>query len=169
MDTQPPATHEYRITESTTEANEAIEVVTSLATREMCLFDATPHALRDKGFGSAARIEKLREILRITRSHRLRIVLHETAGIETELPRLLNLQTQFSGQIAIHRSAGRAREARDSLAIADDSHFWRKLHVEHPRSVVSLHSAKDAKPICERFEEIWESSEPTVFGSSLGL
>ena len=65
--------------------------------------------------------------------------------------------------------SGQAVLARDPVIIADDAHFWHKLHIDHPRSVMTLNSAADARPFVERFEEIWELSEVAVTGSSLGL
>ena len=99
----------------------------------------------------------------------MRIVLHDTRGIENELPRLINLLTQFSGQIQVHRTIQQAAEARDPMVIADDAHFWRKPHIEHPRSVLTQNSPADTRPFIERYEQIWEKSELAVSGSTLGL
>ncbi len=162
-------TGSYRLMTSDAEAVVAIEQVVAAAAREIRLFDATPRTLRARGFGSPSRIETLRTKLLAGRGHRLRVVLHDTRAIETELPRLIALLTAFSGQIQIHRTIGQAREARDALIIADDRHFWRKLHIDQPRSVITLDDATGARPIHERFEEIWEKSELAVSGSMLGL
>ena len=139
------------------------------ARRELRIFDADPKMLRDRDVGQPAKIETLRKFLLGSRDHRLRIALHDTRGIESELPRLIALLTQFSGQIQIHRTLGQAAEARDPMIIADDAHYWRKLHIDHPRSVVTLHSAVDTRPFIERFEEIWDQSELAVTGSNLVL
>ena len=159
----------YRLMETRSEARAAIEEVVAQATREIRVFDADPKTLRDRDFGRATRIDTLRAFLRAGRDHKLRIALHDTSGIESELPRLVNLLTNFSGQVQIHRTLGQAAEARDPLVIADQAHFWHKLHMDHPRSVLMLHSAADARPFVERFEEIWDQSELAVTGSSLGL
>jgi hypothetical protein len=159
----------YRLMETRTEARAAIDEVLAQAKREVRIFDANPKLLREREFGQAARMETLRQMLHASRDHRVRVALHDTRGIEVELPRLVALLTQFSGQIQIHRTIGQATEARDPMVIADDEHFWRKLHVDHPRSVVTLHSAADARPFIERFEEIWDQTEVAVTGTSLGL
>ena len=44
-----------------------------------------------------------------------------------------------------------------------------RLHVQQPRAIVALHSPVDAIPIAQRFEEIWELSEPAVSATTLGL
>lgn len=159
----------YQLLEGSEEAATAIEQVIGVARRELRIFDATARTLRDRGYGSPARIDVLRALLVANRNHRLRIVLHETAGIERELPRLINLLTQFSGQVQIHRTIDQATEARDPMVIADDANFWRRLHIDHPRSVLTLHDAVSSRPLLERFDEIWEKSELAVAGSTLGL
>lgn len=167
----PPAPPEkiYRLMQTMSEAHAAIDEVLMQTMREVRVFDINPGSLKDRGLGQPACIEALRNLLLENRDHRLRIALHDTKGIEGELPRLVALLTLFSGQMQIHRTMGQAVEARDPMIIADDAHFWRKLHVDHPRSVMTLHSTVDARPFVERFEEIWELSEIAVTGSSLGL
>ena len=159
----------YRLMETRSEAREAIADVLDQAKREIRIFDADAKILNDRGLNQPLRIEGLKRLLLESRDHKLRIALHDTRGIEGELPRLMDLLTQFSGQIQIHRTLGRAAEARDSMIFADDAHFWRKLHIDHPRSVVTLHDAVDTRPFLERFEEIWDQSELAVTGSKLGL
>ena len=159
----------YRLMETRSEAREAIVDVLDQAKREIRIFDADAKTLKDRGLNEPLRIEGLRRCLLESRDHKLRIALHDTRGIEGDLPRLMDLLTQFSGQIQIHRTLGRAAEARDSMIIADDAHFWRKLHVDHPRSVVTIHDAVDTRAFLERFEEIWDQSELAVTGRNLGL
>lgn len=169
--TEQPAVPEriYRLLDSNADANEAIELVVSAARQQLRIFDATPRTLRDRGFGSPGRIETLRRMLLASRVHRLRIVLHDARGIESELPRLTQLLAQFSGQIQIQRTVEQAMDARDPMVIADDAHFWRKPHIEHPRSVLNLNNPADTRPFIERYEQIWEKSELAVSGSTLGL
>lgn len=159
----------YRIMETNAEAADAIEQVVRAAQRELRIFDATPRTLHGRGFGSPNRIDTVRAMLLANRGHRLRVVLHDIAAIENELPRLIDLLTRFSGQIQIHRTIDQATEARDPMIIADECFFWRKLHIDQPRSVITLHDASDTRPLIERFEEIWEKSELATSGSTLGL
>jgi hypothetical protein len=165
----PAAQKIYQLMETRSEAREAIKSVIDLARREIRVFDASAKLLKEREFGTPERIEAIRTFLMAGRDHRLRVALHDTTGIEAEVPRLISLLTQFSGQIQIHRTVGQAAEARDPMVIADDAHFWRKLDIGHPRSVVTLHCAHDTRPFVERFEEIWEQSELAITGSKLGL
>ncbi len=168
MDDNSGGNVDYRIMDSKVEAAAAIDAVVGSAQTELRIFDSTPTALRERDFGRPQRIDMLRRML-ANRNHRLRIVLHETQGIESELPRLLNLLTLLSTQIQIHRTIAAARDARDVMIIADDAGFWRKPHFEHPRSVLSLNDPVAAQPLVERFEEIWQNSEPAGSGSTAGL
>lgn len=159
----------YQLLANNADAHAAIDGVVNAAQRELRIFDASARALRDRNFGDPGRVEFLRTLLLANRGHRLRVVLHDTKGIETELPRLIALLTRFAGQMEIHRTVGEAIEARDAMIIADNSHFWRKLHIDQPRSVLTMHDDAGTLPIIDRFEEIWERSEPAVSGSTLGL
>ncbi len=159
----------YRLMESRVDAQAAIDEVIWVAQRELCIFAKSPAQLAERGFNRAATVAQLRAMLLPVRTHHIRIALHDTAGMESELPRLLALLNQFAAQISIHRTLGIAREARDAMVIADDCHFWRRIHEDHPRSVLTMHSAADTRPYVERFAEIWECSELAVYGGVAGL
>ncbi len=130
------------------------------------IFDAD---LANRGLNAPARAEKLREFLVTGRAHRILIALHETDGLERDCPRLLTLLRQFPMSIEIHRTVGEARNANDPFVLGDDHSVWHQLHHEQPRAIVALHSPADALPICQRFDEIWELSEPAVSATTLGL
>jgi len=103
------------------------------------------------------------------RAHRLLIALHETDGLQREVPRLLTLLRQFPMSIEIHRTMAQARDAMDPFVVADDHSVWHQQHFEQPRAVVAIHSPADATPLAQRFEEIWHLSEPAVSATTLGL
>jgi hypothetical protein len=156
----------YRMLSGLAESQAAIDEVISSARRELRVFDIS---LSNRGFNSPARAEKLRELLVSGRAHRLRIALHETELLDRECPRLLILLRQFPMSIEIHRTLAQAREATDPFIVADDHSIWRQMHHEQPRSIVALHSPAEAIPILQRFEEIWDLSEPAVSATKLGL
>ena len=156
----------YKIVSGLAESLEAIDAVIGAAERTLRIFDAT---LSNRGFNAPARAERLREFLVAGRAHRLLIALHDTSLLERENPRLLTLLRQFPMSIEIHRTVGEARNARHAFVVADDHSLWRQVHVEQPRAVVALHSPPDALPIAQRFDEIWELSEPAVSATTLGL
>ena len=144
----------------------AIDEVIARAERTIRIFDAT---LAQRGFNAPGRAERLRAFLVAGRAHRLLIALHETDSLERDCPRLLALLRQFPMSIEIHRTLAQARNANDPFVLADDHSVWHQLHVEQPRAIVALHSPADAMPIAQRFDEIWDLSEPAVSATTLGL
>lgn len=169
MDEKPGTDTVYRLMDSKAEAVAAVAEVVACATSEICIFDTTPAAMRDREFGRPARIDQLRQLLVANRQNRLRIVLHDTLAIESDLPRLVSLQLLLPSQIQIHRTTGAAREARDVMIIADDAHFWRKPYFDHPRSILTLRDPIAAQPFINRFEEIWANSESAASSGVAGL
>lgn len=156
----------YRLISGNAESQVAIDEVLAAAQRSICIFDIS---LSNRGFNLPQRSERLREFLVRGRAHRLRIALHETDLLERECPRLLILLRQFPMSIEIHRTLGQARQALDPFVVGDDHSVWHQLHYEQQRAIVALHSPSDAIPIAQRFEEIWDLSEPAVSATTLGL
>ena len=138
----------------------------AVARTTISLFDIS---LATRGFNSPKRAEALRNFLVAGRAHRLLIALHQPETLERDCPRLLMLLRQFPMSIEIHRTLAQARNAMDPFIVADDHSVWHQLHVEQPRAVVALHSPADTLPISQRFDEIWELSEPAVSATTLGL
>ena len=144
----------------------AIDAVIASAQRVIKVFDVS---LSNRGFNTPARAEMLRQFLVAGRTHRLLVALHEIELLERENARLLALLRQFPMSIEIHRTLAQARGASDPFVVADDHSVWHQLHFDQPRAIVALHSPADALPIAQRFDEIWELSEPAVSATRLGL
>ena len=156
----------YRQISGIAESLEAIDEVIAVAQRTIRIFDIS---LSNRGFNSPARATALRDFLVRGRAHRILIALHETELLARENPRLLILLRQFPMSIEIHRTLAQARNATDPFVLADDHSVWHQLHFEQQRAVVALHSPNDALPIAQRFDEIWDLSEPAVSATTLGL
>jgi uncharacterized protein YecE (DUF72 family) len=156
----------YRQITGTAESLAAIEEVVGAAERTLRVFDIS---LSNRGFNSPALTEKLRQFLVAGRAHRLLIAIHNTELLERESPRLMQLLRQFPMSIEIHRTLAQARNATDPFVVADDHSVWHQHHFEQPRAIVALHSPADATPIAQRFDEIWDLSEPAVSATTLGL
>jgi hypothetical protein len=157
---------DYRILSGNTESLAAIEDVVGAAQRTLRVFDFT---LANRGFNSPGLAGKLRDFVVAGRANRLLIALHEPDALARECPRLLALLRQFPMSIEIHRTVGEACKAHDPFVIADDHSVWHQLHHDQLRSIVALHSPPDALPIAQRFDEIWDLSEPAVSATTLGL
>ena len=162
---EPPRRESRQLT-GIAESQEAIGEVVVTAQRVLRIFDIT---LAHRGFNSPARIEQLRRFLVAGRAHRVMIALHDTDPMERDCPRLITLLRQFPMSIEIHRTLAQARNAADPFVVADDHSVWHQLHFEQPRAIVALHSPADAMPIAQRFDEIWDLSEPAISATKLGL
>lgn len=156
----------YRLLSGAGESLAAIGEVVAAARATIRVFDTT---LENRGFETKALTERLREFLIAAPSHRLLIALHETDPLERNCPRLIMLLRQFPVSIEIHRTLAQAREASDPFIVADDHSVWHQMHYTQPRAIVALHSPADAIPRLQRFEEIWDLSEPAVSATKLGL
>ncbi len=156
----------YRKIETAAESLAAVDEVIGAAQRNLRVFDVT---LANRGFNSPDRTEKLRAFLVASRAHRLQIALHDTDHLDRYCTRLLILLRQFPSSIEIHRTVGQARDAMDPFVVADDHSVWHQLDYGQPRAIVALHSPADATPILQRFEEIWDLTEPAVSATTLGL
>jgi len=161
-----PPEPSYRRISGNVESQAAIDEVIGQARTTLRLFDVS---LSNRGYNSPKRIEALRTFLVAGRAHRLLIALHEPETLERDCPRLLMLLRQYPMSIEIHRTLAQARNAMDPFIVADDHSVWHQHHYEQPRATVALHSPADASPIAQRFDEIWEQSEPAVSATTLGL
>jgi hypothetical protein len=150
-----------RIVDTIAAQVEAIDAVLALASRTVRVFDVD---LAHTGWNAASRAATLAAFLRRDPQARLRIVLHETQYLEQSCARLVNLLQRHPEAIEIRRSGPTARGAMDPLVIVDERH-----HVDHPRAAVALEQPGSARPLLERFEEIWASGEPGVTATVLGL
>jgi hypothetical protein len=159
----------YRIMDSKVDALAAIGEVLAQAQTSIAIFEESPVSMREREYGRPATIELLRQLMLGNRSRKIRIALHETNDIGSELPRLMTLMGDFSTQLFIQRTIGDARSAQDVMLIADDDAVWRKPVASHTRSIVTIHDAADAEPFINRFEEIWLLTEHAVSSRGTGL
>jgi hypothetical protein len=140
--------------------------VIALARRHVKVFDID---LSWGGWNSPARCAMLASFLRGIPGAHLDIIVHETRWIEASGPRLTALLLRGAHAMKIYRTGGAARGARDPLLIVDDTHFVHRFHVGRTTGALSIGSPERAKPLVERFDEIWETGEPGVTASVLGL
>ncbi len=164
--TQPLPIPRYERLFGRAEAAAAIEDVIASATHSLRIFDTD---LSDRGFGSPARIERLKNYLLSSRDNKIRVVLHDISKLEQSCARFMILFRQHPNAIVIHQTTEKAKHASDPTIIADDHSYWHLLHFEQPRSILQLRSEEETAPMIERFEQIWEASEMGISSSTLGL
>jgi hypothetical protein len=144
----------------------AIDRLIALARQSIRVFDGD---LSQMGWNSIARAELLTAFLRNSRHARLDIIVHDTRWIAASCPRLTGLLRHWSHAIAIYRTGTEARAATDPMVIVDARQYLHRLHLDHPRAALGIDVPADARPLINRFDEIWATGEPGITATTLGL
>ena len=143
----------------------AIDRVIALALGRVRIFDRK----LGRDYNEAARTDSLRHLLLNNPATRILIVVHEAENIRTDCPRLVTLQRQFAHAVAIHRTQSLARGVYDPFCVVDGSHYARRFHYSSGRGILAVNDPERASDLVQRFDEIWEASQPAVTGTVLGL
>jgi hypothetical protein len=151
---------------STAEYIEALDIVTELAQRRLCIFD---HNLEGGGYNSQHRYELLRSFLLASRSNRLEIILHDTDYLTRFCPRILNLLRQFSHAVSILETTPQAKGIYDPFVIADQANYVHRFHFDDPRALLALNDIEGTHVLIKRYEEISAASAPAISATTLGL
>jgi len=153
-------------TSSLTESRLAINNVIGSARKVIRIFERD---LTDAGFRDPDRIRLLESFILARRGNGVSIVLHDTRYLDRDCARLMALFRRNTHAFTINRTVDTACSAVDALVIADEHSFWHRLHQDQPRVTFAIGDSIATAPLLHRFEEIWESSEPAVAGTLLGL
>jgi hypothetical protein len=137
-----------------------------LVRRELRIFDPD---LSELNMNSTARIETLARFLRQDRNRVVYVALHDVAHVTQRCPRLISLMGSHTAGIRIFRTQGDAAKVQDCFVLADGDHLLRRPVTAQPRGVIVINDPKECQPMRERFDEIWESSEPAVSVNTTGL
>ena len=143
----------------------ALDELLANATHTVRIFDKN----LGRNFNTTQRYELLAEFLLARRTNRVRIVLHETANVVRDCPRLMILLKRFSHGLAIHQTLPAARRVYDPFAVADDTRFVRRFHYTDMRGAATIGDVAATSLLIKRFDEIWEASAPSVAATTIGL
>ncbi len=122
-----------------------------------------------RNFNTSQRQELLTQFLLARRTNRVRIVLHETANVVRDCPRLMLLLKRYSHGLVIHRTLPAARRVYDPFAVADDTRFVRRFHYTDMRGEATIGDVAATSLLIKRFDEIWEASAMSVAATTIGL
>ncbi|MBL8377950.1 MAG: hypothetical protein JNM79_08785 [Burkholderiales bacterium] len=161
----PAQAGERRLIGSRGEFSAALDEVIARADRTLRIFDPT---LEHYGLNSAAREEQLAEFLNRRRTNRLMLVAHDMQVV-TRAARFMRLLRRFSHAIAVHQTHDAIRNLEDVLIVADDLHCLRRPHFQHPKGVVYFDDRGETREWLNRFNAIWEQSNPAVSATTVGL
>jgi hypothetical protein len=154
-----------RMLEGAIACEQALDELIANAAHTVRIFDKNI----GRGFNSPQRYELLRQLLLARRTNRVYIVLHETANIARDCPRLIMLLRQFSHAVSIHQTLPDARRVYDPFAVADDARFVHRFHYDDVRGVATVGDIAATGLLLKRYEEIWQASAPAVAATTIGL
>ena len=137
-----------------------------LARRDLRIFDPD---LSELEMNSTNRVETLTRFLRESRTRRIYVALHDVEHVTKRCPRLITLMGSYTSAIFIFQTHGEAAKVQDCFVLADGDHLLRRPVTTQPRGVLVINDPKECQPMRERFDEIWESSLPTVSVNTTGL
>ncbi len=144
----------------------AVDELIDLAQHRLQIFDVD---LKQWGWQTAARAERLGAFLRRSPKARIEFIAHDLRFLESSCPRLVALLRSHSHAVTVYRTGVEARSANDPLVIADGRHFLHRFHVEQPRATLAVEQPQMARPWAMRFDEIWATGEPGLGATVLGL
>lgn len=143
----------------------ALDALIANAEHDVMLFDRR----LGRDFDTPQRHAALRRLLLGRRTHRVRIVLHETGSLVRDCPRLLTLVRQFSHGLSIRQTLPAAQRVYDPFAIADEARFVHRFHHAGIRGEASIGDLAATRALIKRFEEIWQAAAPSVAAATTGL
>ena len=144
----------------------AIDATLALARREVRIFDRD---LARMSLEVPARTVILEHFLSDAPHRRLRVVLHDTEVLERRSPRLMALLRHFGHLTEIRLTPDYLRHLADCLVLADERHAAVRFHADHARGKQLSASAQAVQPYWQRFDELWEASQPVSPGTTTGL
>jgi hypothetical protein len=144
----------------------ALDDLVGFARQSIRVFDVN---LSEMGWNTPARTERLAAFLRGSRQAKLDIIVHDTRYLEGSCARLMALVRTFSQAITIYKSGAEAKGAMDPLVIVDGRHFLHRFHADQPRAALAIDDPQGARPLVNRFDEIWGTGEPGITATVLGL
>ena len=111
----------------------------------------------------------LRRFLLANPQNRLHIVVHDAQALTRDCPRILRLLQGFSHNMAIHATHSHAKTIYDPFVLADDSHYVHRFHFDDTRGLLAFDDPQSARALVERFDALWEASDPAASATTLGL
>jgi len=157
---------EYSTFDTEAEFQEAVDRLLGQPGRELRIFDPDGEGLR---LSAPARIERLQDFLRASRTRRVFLVVHDPSYLTKYCPRMISLLARYSHAIEVRRTHEEIRELQDAFLVLDDAHYVRRPVARFFRGGFGLNDQTEALAMRGRFLEIWAASFPAVSATTLGL
>jgi hypothetical protein len=156
---------ERRKIDGRVEYEAALDELLARAGRHLRIFDKQLGA----SYNTAHRHDALRRLLLAGPAVRVHIVVHDASKVQRECPRLINLLRRFSHAFSINETSAEAKGVYDPFAVLDERDYLHRFHYENARGLLGFDDVVGALALVQRFEELWETSAPAVWGTTLGL
>lgn len=145
------------------------EVLAALgnARRTVAIFDPD---LRDCRLESRDGVRLLEELcMRSTGRATLRILLHGTAWLERECPRLIALLARYGHCTEVRTTDRGARSWSQPFLIVDGERLVTRFHTDLPRGKTASFETPSAALLATQFETFWSNAVAASPGTPLGI
>ncbi len=160
------ADNRYTLLAGEGEYRNAIDTVLERAAHEIAVFDRDLAALR---LEETARAARLAGFLQAAYGRRLRIVVHDTRLLDSHMPRFMQLAKRHAHAVQVRQSPDNLRHLADAHVLVDMRHGVRRFHIDHARCALMLDDPAAIQPWQQRFDELWDLSQPCLKISTTGL
>lgn len=143
-----------------------LQAVFALAESDVCILDRSLAGMRIE---SATFREALSEFLSRSAKHSVRIALHDTQPVRTDMPRFLGLAQRYAHNLKVRQIPDEYRHLSDCHLLVDARHGVRRFHVDQARGALILDDPQEIRPWWNRFDELWELSLPVDLTGTTGL
>lgn len=145
---------------------DAIDMTLAAACQEIRIFDRN---LERMALDEPHRAALLAGFLAGGNERRLKIVVHDPERLPQRFPRLMALLRRHSHAVEIRQTPDHLRGLSDCQVLADQRHGTFRSHADQPRGKRYWDSPNDIHPWWQRFDELWQESQPCCSATSLGL
>ena len=144
----------------------AIDLVLERAQQELLIFDQD---LSKGAYHTIRRYELLRSFLSRGPQQRFVMVLQEAESFAQLCPRLNDLLRTYGHLMTIYQTTDHAKTAKDMFVIADQSHYVRRIHVDHARFRYGFDDLETVGMLNMRFDELLQATSHRISATGLGL
>lgn len=159
-------TSTYTLLTNEADYRRACDTLLGLAQQEILIFDRDLAALR---LEEKARSEALSRFLQGGTRRRIRLVLHDPLLLQRDFPRLRQLLAGRTHAMELRQSPDDLHNLADTHLLVDQVNGLRRFHVDQPRSALILDDPGYLQPWMQRFDELWELSQPCFSINTTGL
>lgn len=149
-----------------TEYVDALDEICGLAQQSLFIFENDFDGL---GFNTEKRSTQLRRFLLSSPNVRLHLLAHDTQPLVRFCPRIMILLKQFGHLMFVYQTPVNLKHLAAPFAVSDAKHYVRRFHFDDPRGIFAQNDPGEAIVLKSRFEEMWVSSRPSAFATTLGL